>query len=345
VATSALSSSRNKLIFAACWLLWSLIHLDMLRGWGLDWQPVIIDTLASNVLLAAACLLIINNLHYYRPSKIRYWYVAAWCLALSGLWSGAVRFGLGALLRNDAEYFSFLEKSMAIRFDMALLITGCAAMLSILWYNLEEQHEKETRKADAEKLAKDAELFKLRQQMQPHFLFNSLNSINALVISQPQQARKMIQQLSDFLRGTLKKEEHQFISLNEEIQYLQLYLEIEKVRFGHRLSTEIKTDDAALSCKLPSMLLQPVMENAIKFGLYDTTDVTSISLYAEASAGNLVITIKNPFDPETASPRQGTGFGLNAVQRRLYLLYARTDLLAAQQEGNIFITVLKIPQA
>ncbi|MGL1273916.1 histidine kinase, partial [Vibrio parahaemolyticus] len=80
---------------------------------------------------------------------------------------------------------------------------------------------------------------KLRQQLQPHFLFNSLNSISALIISQPEKARHMIQQLSDFLRGTLKKEEQQWNSLQEEMQYLQLYLDIEKVRFGHRLHTNI----------------------------------------------------------------------------------------------------------
>ncbi len=95
-------------------------------------------------------------------------------------------------------------------------------------------------------LAKDAELYKLRQQLQPHFLFNSLNSISALVTSRPEQARKMIQQLSDFLRGTLKKEENQWITLEEELQHLELYLDIEKVRFGHRLHTELVYD--ARSC-------------------------------------------------------------------------------------------------
>ena len=98
------------------------------------------------------------------------------------------------------------------------------------------KQEHEQRKADAEKLAKEAELFKLRQQLQPHFLFNSLNSINALIGMRPEEARKMVQQLSDFLRGTIKKEETQWVSLEEELQYLQLYLDIEKVRFGNRLN-------------------------------------------------------------------------------------------------------------
>ena len=133
----------------------------------------------------------------------------------------------------------------------------------------------------------------------------------------------MVQQLSDFLRGTLKKEETQWVTLQEELQYLQLYLEIEKVRFGNRLSTEVTIEEGATSLKLPALLLQPVLENAIKFGLYDTTGETVIRISAVHQEKNLLIRVENPFDPETSSPKQGTGFGLMSVQRRLYLLFAR----------------------
>ena len=120
-------------------------------------------------------------------------------------------------------------------------------------------------------MAKESELFKLRQQLQPHFLFNSLNSINALIGNRPDEARKMVQQLSDFLRGTIKKEETQWVTLQEEMQYLQLYLDIEKVRFGNRLSTAIEIGEDVSEMTLPALILQPIVENAIKFGLYDTT--------------------------------------------------------------------------
>jgi LytS/YehU family sensor histidine kinase len=217
-------------------------------------------------------------------------------------------------------------------------------MIGILWYNQQEQKENEARKVDAEKLAKEAELFKLRQQLQPHFLFNSLNSINALIGSRPEEARRMVQQLSDFLRGTIKKEETQWVTLQEELQYLQLYLDIEKVRFGNRLTTLIQAETGSGELKLPALLLQPIMENAIKFGLYDTTGETIIRLITEKKDNELVIKVYNPFDPETSSPRQGTGFGLKSVQRRLYLLFARTDLLQTSNEDNIFITTVRIPQ-
>jgi two-component system, LytTR family, sensor kinase len=224
-----------------------------------------------------------------------------------------------------------------------VLVISWVAIVSMLWFRQQENNEAEKRKADAEKLAKEAELYKLRQQLQPHFLFNSLNSISALAGSQPDLARKMIHQLSEFLRGTLRKEEHQWVTLSDELQHLQLYLEIEKVRFGHRLSTEIVTDQAADAMKLPPMLLQPIVENAIKFGLYDTTESITVHIATAVSNGYLVIEVKNPFDPETSAPK-GTGFGLSSVQRRLYLLFARNDLLTTAIQQNLFITTVKIPQ-
>jgi LytS/YehU family sensor histidine kinase len=154
----------------------------------------------------------------------------------------------------------------------------------------------------------------------------------------------MINQLSEFLRGTLKKDEKQWNTLVEEMQYLELYLEIEKVRFGHRLRTDIICGDDTLNLKLPSMLLQPVVENAIKFGLYDTTGDVLIKVNAKKLDNNLEVTVENPFDPETSMPLKGTGFGLASIQRRLFLLFARQDLLNVQKENNRFITTILIPQ-
>jgi LytS/YehU family sensor histidine kinase len=180
--------------------------------------------------------------------------------------------------------------------------------------------------------------------LQPHFLFNSLNSINALIGFKPQEARKMVQQLSEFLRSTLRKDDSQPVLLAEELQTLELYLEIEKMRFGHRLQTEIMADETSRRMKLPPMLLQPLVENAIKFGLYDTTGQVTISLHSKATENHLEISIRNPYDPQTAPKRQGTGFGLYGVQRRLYLLFARHDLLQTHSENQIFTSTLLIPQ-
>lgn len=344
MSNSPLSILRFKVIFIICWLVVISDQAIALNFFGLPWQAAIIDSLICNALLLLASLLIMHTLRYYLPRGQQYINIFSICLILSILWLILSKWLLKLTLGHYPGYTDMLHQSLSIRFSIGFLLLGCITMISILWYNQQEQKEKDTRKTDAEKLAKEAELFKLRQQLQPHFLFNSLNSINALIGSRPEEARKMVQQLSDFLRGTIKKEETQWVTLQEELQYLQLYLDIEKVRFGNRLATDINIDENTPSMKLPALLLQPIVENAIKFGLYDTTGETIIRLYASREENNLVIRVMNPFDPETSSPKQGIGFGLKSVQRRLYLLFARTDLLSTEAKENTFITVVKIPE-
>jgi hypothetical protein len=316
----------------------------VLHWFDQSWKISIIDSLVTNTLLFMAGLLVMNTLRYYLPRRERYIHLFIWAVFFTVIITLLDGWILKAIFRNEPGYGLFLHHSLAVRVSLVFLLLGCLILFSVLWYHQQEQKEQEELKKDAEKLAKEAELFKLRQQLQPHFLFNSLNSINALIGTRPDEARKMVQQLSDFLRGTIKKEETQWVTLKEELQYLQLYLDIEKVRFGNRLATFIETDEITSELKLPALLLQPIVENAIKFGLYDTTGETLITIYTNRQDTNLVIKVVNPFDPETSSPQQGTGFGLNSVQRRLYLLFARNDLLTTVAKENIFTTIVKIPQ-
>lgn len=344
MTSSPLSILKFRIIFIIFWAVIITDQMMVMHFFGLSWEAAAIDSGISNSLLLLLSLLIMNTLRFYLPGVKQYINVFSICLFLSIVWLLLVKWLLKVSLSNQPGYPEILGNSLSIRFSIAFLLLGCITMISMLWYNQQEQKENELRKSDAEKLAREAELFKLRQQLQPHFLFNSLNSINALIGLRPEEARKMVQQLSDFLRGTLKKEETQWVSLKEELQYLELYLDIEKVRFGNRLATASSISDEAKELKLPALLLQPVVENAIKFGLYDTTGETIIRIYAAREENNLVIRVENPFDPETSSPKQGTGFGLKSVQRRLYLLFARNDLLHTTAEGNIFTTLVKIPQ-
>ena len=344
MANSPLTTKRFRLIFFSCWIGLGILHAYILNWFGFSWRVAVWDSAISNLLLLGTSLLITVTLQFYLPQKNKYGYILGLCSVLALLWLLLSRTVLMLVINEASDYERFFSQSVPIRMTISFLVIGCMALISVLWYTLQDQREIEQRKTEAEKLSKEAELYKLRQQLQPHFLFNSLNSINALIGSEPQQARTMIQQLSDFLRGTLKKEEHQWTSLEEELQHLQLYLEIEKVRFGHRLSTIIKNETNGVNLQMPAMLLQPVVENAIKFGLYDTTGEIIISIEARKENNNLTIQVKNPFDPETASPKKGTGFGLSSVQRRLYLLFARNDLLQTETKEQLFITTIKIPQ-
>lgn len=328
------------------WLVWAFLHALIIVSYGYSLNNAVTDSLVTNGLLMGACWILSNILRYYLPYKDRYMYVLFLSITFSLIVNALNKFILNLVLTgpDNNVYMQFLAKDYWIRLGIDFLLTGCMAVISVLWYTHEEEKENRQRKNDAEKLSREAELYKLRQQLQPHFLFNSLNSISALIGSDPVQARKMIHQLSDFLRTTLRKEEEQWVKLEEELQSLELYLEIEKVRFGHRLSTSIVKDEESLQMMVPPMLLQPVVENAIKFGLYDTTEDVTIYISVHSDNDSLTVTVQNPFDPETASPRHGTGFGLNSIKRRLYLLFARTDLVATSASDHVFTTTINIPR-
>lgn len=339
------ATTLRKILVIVCVLagVWAPLQAWLLvEQLSLDWPSAIIDSEVAATVFAAIAFGMLNVLSFYQPDKKRIPYVVLVALLLAYLGTWATEFIIEAIFKEPLVYLkSFHPQRIIFSVFMTMLMLALAWTQSLNVNNAEE----EKRKQSLEKLAREAELASLRQQLQPHFLFNSLNSINALIGTQPEKARMMVQQLSDFLRGTVKKDDSQLVPLFEELQQLRLYLDIEKVRFGHRLATEIENDNASLLAKLPPLLMQPVVENAIKFGLYDTIGETIIRVKTFVESNQLVIEVENPFDPATATPRHGTGFGLSSLQRRLYLLYARNDLLQTHQTENTYTTQIRIPQA
>jgi two-component system LytT family sensor kinase len=334
--------------FVSWWAILVLVETyATMKTFDFSLKVSLADAVNINLLIATSWFALFNGLRFYQPHPSKVFYLVIWSLVLAAICETLHSLLMDQLFPTDEFYQSFLSGSHLIRGLIVWLMITLVAFLSWIWYYIKEQRDSEMREQDAARLAREAELTTLRQKLQPHFLFNSLNSISALAGSRPEQARKMIQQLSDFLRGTIKRDDQQLVTLEEELSHLELYLEIEKVRFGHRLKTSMIRDEQSASMKLPSLLLQPIVENAIKFGLYDTTGEIVIELIAKSQDNYLLVTVTNPFDPNTSQPKAGTGFGLSGVQRRLYLLYARNDLLTTQQEGEeqaTFITQLRIPQ-
>ncbi|RKD19084.1 hypothetical protein BCY91_13760 [Pelobium manganitolerans] len=309
----------------------------------IDSKTAFQDSVISNATLVACCWLIVNSLSFYRPKGYRYLFVIIWCKALAALGIYILYLAFQHLQLYVGANAYLFELSVPVRFMFFLLFIGSMAVTSVLWYHQEEAKSINLRKAETEKLTKDMELASLREKLQPHFLFNSLNSISSLILSQPTAARKMVHQLSDFLRGTLRKDDA-LTDLKQELAHLNLYLEIERMRFGNRLNTEIKVDDEALALNLPPMLLQPLVENAIKFGLYDNLEAVKIQISASYKVPYLVVAISNPFDASTSHGNKGTGFGLASTARRLQLLYNRNDLLHTERQNQQFTATLKIPQ-
>jgi len=343
VISSPFSINRYRWIFVGAIVVITAVQLKMLQMLEVPWQLNLIDSAVTNALLAIALFAVVNALRFYVPESNRFIYLFLWCMVIAGGWLLATWGVLNFILKGNG-YLNFVQDSLPVRFAIGALLLGLMIIFSVLWGELQKEKEIDQRKEEAEKLSRDAELFKLRQQLQPHFLFNSLNSINALIGSRPQEAKEMVQKLSEFLRGTLRKDDQQRVKLEEELHHLQLYLDIEKVRFGHRLLTKIDCEPDTMKMEMPALLLQPIVENAIKFGLYDTTEAVTIQIRATAKDHQLIITVENPFDPETSAPNKGTGFGLASVQRRLSLLFGRSDLLETSAAEKIFTTTVKIPQ-
>lgn len=326
----------------ATWAIgFTFLHIYILYDVGaVPLSLAIWDGLIGNAFLFLATYLMIFIMRYYQPGRFQRFF---WSVGLALACISATRWVMIAITDQDA-YLNLLDNTLLIRGIFTWELISIIALITWLISNLREQQELLRRKSDLEQLAKEAELNSLRQQLQPHFLFNSLNSISALAGSQPHEARQMIQQLSDFLRGIVKRDNQQLITLDEELNHLRLYLEIEKVRFGHRLNVELDFSKDLLSAKIPGMVLQPIVENAIKFGLYETTGTITIRLSVKKAGQHIMLRVENPFDPETAPP-SGTGFGLSAVKRRLFLLFSRADLLSTQPIDKTYITEVTIPQA
>jgi two-component system, LytTR family, sensor kinase len=308
----------------------------------LDWTTAFLESLGTNFILGLSLVISLRGLQYYQPSGDRVLTIIIAAAVLSGVVMVGDKY-LFSLLSESDQVLEKMNRSMFFHGGFAFLANAAALSLTMQWNQLKDQQALQTRRDEAERLAKEAELLKLRHQLQPHFLFNSLNSINALINSKPEAARKMVHQLSNFLRGTIKSEEVKSVLLREELDHINLYLEIEKVRFGHRLQTVIDIDDAALELSVPPLLLQPLMENAIKFGLYGTTDDVLIQMTAASAMDMLKIQISNPFDKDVDT-QAGTGFGLSLIERRLNLLFNRNDLLSINKEAATFTATIKIPQ-
>jgi LytS/YehU family sensor histidine kinase len=192
----------------------------------------------------------------------------------------------------------------------------------------------ETRFAEAQNLA-------LRMQLQPHFLFNTLNSISALVHSNPDGADEMISRLGDFLRSTLDAPHEQLVTLRRELAFIQDYLAIEQIRFQDRLRVETEIPAELMDLRVPSFILQPLVENALKHGLADRTKGGTLHLRARKESGSLVLEIQD--DGEGFVPGR-EGLGLTNVRSRLGLLYKgkhQIDILGASGRGTLVI--LRLP--
>ncbi len=212
---------------------------------------------------------------------------------------------------------------------------------SINYYqSLKEKIQKES---ELKALIREAELSALKSQINPHFLFNSLNSVASLTISSPEKAHEMVINLSRFMRYSLQHDQDETVSLKDELENIKLYLSIEKVRFGRKLNPVFNIEESCQGVQIPNMILQPLFENAIKYGVYEATEPVSITTSCKTENNHVVICIENDYDGDSVRNR-GEGIGLRNIKQRLELIYGSVELLQINDQKTSFKVELLLPK-
>ena len=275
------------------------------------------------------------------PLRTRVMHIVA-AFSISFLWVQLAR----VLAYSLAQFPSFqglserFKPQTAVLFGLGFLLYLLSVAAHYVVIALEDSAKAEARVLETSVLARDAELKALRAQVNPHFLFNSLNSISALTSVDPAKAREMCILLAEFLRMTLGLGEKNNFSLADELSLLHRYLAIEKVRFGSRLQMEENIQDATKSVQLPPLLLQPLIENAITHGIAHLPEGGLVRLSGESHNGRISLAVENTFDPES-TPISKNGLGLQNVRQRLAARYGSGDMeLGAGYDYSAIAAVL-----
>lgn len=188
----------------------------------------------------------------------------------------------------------------------------------VLWHYIEFANAEALKKVKLETLIKELELKTIKSQINPHFIFNALNSIRALVDEDPQRARKAITELSNILRSSIQVDKVEITSLKKEIAIVKDYLALEYIRFADRLNVEYQIEDASLEYAIPPMMLQTLVENAIKHGLSKQPGDCLIKIIAKIEGGKLILIVQNT---GILQKTENDGFGLQSTRDRLNILY------------------------
>jgi sensor histidine kinase YesM len=308
---------------------------------------MLIDMLSLNLLFA------VSFLRLWYPIRYNAWEQKSWqfnvtvhslllsmvlavCLACSAAFTYLCA-------PKDGVYLNFMLNSLPWKIFGGAMLYVLLVMIYYLCIYIERLNEKAVNEIRLNKMLKDGELNLLKSQINPHFLFNSLNSLNSLIIKDANQSQEMLVALSDYLRYTVLATHRETSTLKEEAENIRRYFSIEQLRFGDKLVYEISIAEDCLPLTIPAMLLQPLFENAVKHGVYESMETVHISAKAVCKAHHLHIEISNNFDVEAGGQRKGSGTGLKNTSERLRLLYGPSASLQTKVENGNFVVALRIP--
>ncbi len=320
-----LANKTGLLLYLALWVPFgaTLAYFLSITG-GLPWREAAAITAPLAAVYAFVCLSAWYLCHFLplgagRAASLALNHGAA-AITAALLWVIAAKGLSVALGRVFAGFDQRFSRQLPLLFAIGFQLYLLAVAVHYILLSLETSREAEHRAQQALVAARDAELRALKAQINPHFLFNSLNSISALATADGLRAREMCLGLSDFLRRTLSLGDKESIRLADEIELARLYLAVEKIRFGARLRFDARVDEACGDCPVPPLILQPLIENAVKHGIAGLVDGGSIVLSASCSGGRLDLAVENDFDPESRAGHS-TGIGLENIQARLRTRY------------------------
>ncbi len=334
--------------YIVVWGLISIIHIFILTLFQrFSLTLAITESLVANVLFALIGLglwfpVFFSSLEKESIINFTVKHLSA-CILSVGLWVLAHYSLLNALFASEKAYRSFLVSSLPWRAGIGALFYAMVILVYYLLINYQNFKDKLIREAELKALIRESELNSLKSQFNPHFLFNSLNSISSLTLISPEKAQEMIIKLSEFLRYSLSNKDEKLTALKDEINNISRYLDIEKIRFGKRLNVSYNLDEKCFDKKLPSLILQPLIENAVKYGVYESIEQTDIEISSRCSDETLFVSIRNQYDAESQH-KKGAGIGIQNIRSRLKLIYGRDDLLSIIKTNTFFEAKIEFPQ-
>jgi len=343
-----LGNRIRTLLYVAGWLPIAALLTQMLtRGATLPWQAavVVFPMCLLYAFICQASWYLCNAVPLRESETVRLITTHATAALVSAAAWATVGWGWAWLLD-----FSLDANGLALRYRdqvVPLFVSGVILFLLAVAFNyllitLEVSRRAESKALELQVLAREAELKALRAQIDPHFLFNSLNSISALVMADPEGARRMCILLADFLRGSLKFGSEERIPLAEEIRLAECYLDIERVRLGSRLRIERDIDPFCEACLVPPLIMQPLVENAITHGVSPALQGGAVRLYAVRNGAGVKIVIETPVESES-SVKNSPGLGLKNVRMRLANLYNGNARMDVDQQAGRFRVELQLP--
>lgn len=284
--------------------------------------------------------LIIKRKRFFEQRKLRIWILAfASTLIISAIIS------LVSLLPYAIQNFRLFTKNITLINVVGSVINWCRyvgvwIIIYFMYKILQQNSAIQSEKLLVENLAKTTELELLKLQLNPHFLFNALNSIKALVMINPEQSREAIVKLSELLRFTLQYGKERLIPLNDELQEVRKYLELEKMRFGSRLHIVYAIDDNTLSQTIPPATILTLAENAIKHGIAKQIGDATVEINTHLEADQLAVTVTNSGFYE---PSNSIGIGLKHISKRLEEIFNGNAQFAIEQQSDTVVATLKVP--